>query len=632
MRSTSFCSIKRAVRLPHRHAVCHRYADRGNVPVKIWIDIEDTSGNKYGEGPITSATGWTSTRRLDAAGAFSFTMPASDPMSSHLGHKRVVRCWTFADGALKEMGAGIIERITWQPEADGATIITVEGDDLLRELARRTVGDLKLFKEVEYVPELFMQPSGATITLPASVNLEPDNFFYVQRTTSFSRISFTISSGQSADTETLQIQYYNDNGERAAWEALPGVVNGTAVAGGGASIRPFAQTGTLEFDTPAGWSIEPISGRYIIRFRDNTTNLSAFTLSACTVTVIEPVSDALQQIMALAPPGWSLDPTGELATADDVYMQFSGESVLAALVLLAQQTGEHFVLSPSARRVKWLGLAQQSSGLRAVQGTDVSDNTMLIASLTASSDSYELYTRVYPYGGGVGSGRLTMEHTTRSQAGYAFGADNAYLEATAAIALYGQIDKRLDYSDIAPVKMDLAQVTNAANTLFDRVYNDLSRKSQLQFAYDLSVIPARYAIWPGSTIRVVYHEWVDNFHAMNIDDDLWILETSQTISTSGVTTIDLVVATVDYWPGNDYRAIARMMGDAQVERSVEMPTTGITSVGAGVPTQLGVQNGQIISVKRVVAIDDGKYPPDGATIKEITIKSGIITNMVLEDF
>ena len=42
------------------------------------IDVLDSSGAVLGSGPITSATGWQSTTRMDRAGVFSFEMPASD--------------------------------------------------------------------------------------------------------------------------------------------------------------------------------------------------------------------------------------------------------------------------------------------------------------------------------------------------------------------------------------------------------------------------------------------------------------------------------------------------------------------------------------------------------------------------
>ena len=618
--------------------------------MQIWIDVLDASGNKYGDGPITTATGWTSTRRLDRAGEFSFTMPASDPRllcadgTALLQHKRVVRCWAADENGIREKGAGIIDTIEWQVAPDGGTTLLVAGSDLLRELANRTVGDLELFEAVEYTPTLEYQPGGTVITVPGWMNLNTDNFVFIRHARPFSKINFNLTTFNASESKTLQIQYYNaQDPDKPTWEAVAGVTNTTNV-GTGEHIIPFGQDGYIEFDPPSGWSFD--DGSYTIRIFDSEVEIDQFYVASCTVTIVEPVDDGLQRIMALAPDGWSLDPAGMYATWDmtldvakSVYMQFAGESVLAALVLLAEQTGEHFTLSAAARRVWWIGEAQESSGLRAVQSTDstlqvfapdaTSQAIMLITDLSKASDSYELYTRAYAYGAGVGSGRLTMEKTTRSTSGYTLGALGAYLECDAAIAIYGRIDKREDYPDIAPVDTSAAQIVNAANTLYDRVLAALRRKSRLQYAYNLEVIPSKYEVWPGQTIRVDYHEWVDNFHAVNIATDLWVLEAAQTIGDNGAQTVALTVATVDYWSMNDYRAVAALMGSVQADRSVELPATGFTSIAAGNPVTLDVQNGQVVSVGRVVPVDDGLYPSDDVThmLRWIRIKSGIVTEV-----
>lgn len=623
---------------------------------EMWIDVENASGTRYGDGPIRTATSWTSTRRLDRAGEFSFTMPASDPRllcsdgTALLQHKRVVRCWAADADGIREKGAGIIDTIEWNVDASGATMLTVAGSDLLRELANRTVGDLELFEAVTYTPRLEYQPVYSVITIPGNVNLNTDNFVFVRYARPFSKITFNLNTFNASETSTLQIQYYNaQDADAPTWEAVGGVVNTTNV-GTGEHIIPFGQDGYIEFDPPTGWTLD--DGYYTIRIFDQETEIDQFYVQSCTVTIVEPVTDGLQRIMALAPEGWSLDPAGMYATWDisedeakSVYMQFAGESVLSALVLLAEQTGEHFTLSAAARRVWWIGEAQESSGIRAVQSTDAtlggafapdaaSQAIMLITDLSKASDSYELYTRAYAYGAGVGSGRLTMEKTTRSTSGYTLGTLGAYLEADAAIAIYGRIDKREDYPDIAPVDTSAAQIVNAANTLYDRVLANLRRKCQLQYAYSLEVVPSKYEVWPGQTIRVDYHEWVENFHAVNISDlTLWVLETTQAIDDSGAQTVAFTVATVDYWSLNDFRAVARLMGKVETDRSVDVPATGYTSIAAGNPVTLDVQNGQVLSVGRVVPIADGLYPSndDTHTLRWLRIKSGIITEVGIEE-
>jgi hypothetical protein len=640
----------------------------------MWIDVENASGTRYGDGPIRTATSWTSTRRLDRAGEFSFTMPASDPRlvcsdgTNLLQHKRVVRCWAADEHGIREKGAGVIDTIEWTVDAGGATMITVSGSDLLRELANRTVGDLELFEATAYATnhpsepmtlrliETYNDPAfntstaltpGSLITLGAS---EPLSFLFIQHTRAFSKITLTLSTVNNVHSDTFQVQYYNASDPlKPAWEALPGLVNNTerivpATDTDPEFKFPFGVTGTntIEFSAPTGWTSD--SGKYSIRMFDYGNQLGAFNITAISVTIVEPVTDGLQRIMALAPEGWTLDPAGMYATWDisedvakAVYMQFAGESVLGALVLLAEQTGEHFTLSAAARRVWWIGEAQESSGIRAVQSTDAtlggafapdaaSQAIMLITSLSQASDSYELYTRSYAYGAGVGSGRLTMEKTTRSTAGYTLGTLGAYLESDAATAIYGRIDKREDYPDIAPVDTSAAQIVNAANTLYDRVLASLKRKCQLQYAYSLEVVPSKHEAWPGQTIHVDYHEWVENFHAVNINQTLWVLETTQTIDDSGAQTVALTVATIDYWSTNDYRAVAKLMGKVETDRSVSLPATGYTSIQAGVPVNIGVKNGQVVAVGRVKPAPDGWYSVDD--LRQLKIESGVITGTV----
>lgn len=615
--------------------------------MQIWIDVENAAGTRYGEGPITTAGEWQNARRMDAAGTFSFEMPASDPRSNLLAHKRIVRCWGADEDGIQELGAGIIDTIE---VTGGDGRLRISGDDLLRELANRTVGDLALWEEVAYstthaddpltlrIEEVYTNPAqnnGYDLTLPATVDLktsEPLRFLYFQHARPFSRITLTISKPNTTLSDTFQVQYYNaQDPDKPSWEVLGGLVDNSAAPGddpASAFVYPLGMVGvsTIEFDAPTGWS--PLAGQYIIRMFDQSVDLGACTIDAASVTIVEPVSDGLQRIMALAPEGWSLDPAGAYATQGPVYMQFAGESVLSALVMLGEQTGEHFTLSAAARRLWWLGKSQHDSGLRAVQATAPGDATMLITQLMRTSDSYELYTRLYAYGSGEGSGRLTMANATSTQvlpAGYALDPAGEYLENLTATATYGRIDRREDYPDIAPVDGSKEQTTHAANALYERALAALQRHSQLQYAYRLAVAPSRYGVWPGQTIRVDYHEWVDGYHAVNISADLWVLEAAQQVSREGLRTVGLTVATVDYAPANDYSTVARLMGKVRQERSAEQPASGYSNNLAGVPATMAVRNGQVVAVGRVAPVDDNWYTV--SSIRRIKVKSGLIVNL-----
>ena len=113
--------------------------------MEFYIDVEDAAGNRIGSGPITTATSWKSTPKLDAAGTFSFEVPATDPKAVHLVNRRIVRCKAILNGAVTELGAGIIDNVSLS--LGNPSMLTVSGSDLLAELATTSVHDLMLCEQ-----------------------------------------------------------------------------------------------------------------------------------------------------------------------------------------------------------------------------------------------------------------------------------------------------------------------------------------------------------------------------------------------------------------------------------------------------------------------------------------------------
>ena len=398
--------------------------------MKIWVDIENSAGNKLGPGPITTAPGFDQTKRLDRAGEFACPAPATDSRAALIVKKRVLRCRGIVNGAVEDLGAGVIDKTS--VSAGGAPVLQVNGGGLERELTYRSVGFLE------------------------------------------------ISDG----------------------------------AGGG-------------------------------------------------------VSTALADIMAFAPAGWSIDVVNGYATTTNlVYANFAGESVLAALVKLAEHTGEHFRFD--GRKLVWLRKAFTSSGVRAVQVVDPvaiesQANLAIITDLNEVEDSFDLLSRIYPFGSGTGEARLTLGPTTKSApAGYTLDAANNYLKHDSAESTYGRIDRYLSFKDIRPISNTSPDLVSAANALFDAAYEYLSRYATPAKFYSLSVAKLDTEVLPGQTIHVVYRRVVDGFTAIDIDADLYVLETTTRVDTAGVRTVGMVVATVDRWPVSDDEMLAGEMDQGKV--------------------------------------------------------------------
>ncbi len=623
--------------------------------MQIWIDIENASGTRYGNGPITTATSWTSTRPLDRVGTFSFTMPAADPMAAHVKNKRYVRCWRAGDDPtnlldrLQEVGAGIIESISLRP-VDGASMLVVEGVDLLSELANVTVGDLGLYLDDVQTPEVKHQlPSTSVPWAPGgTINLQPLpdlSYIFVKNPEIFWRVSFTISSPHNSMTAELEAQYFSVNITPHGWDGVV-LTDGTSVGG-----KTLAQTGNVDFDPSLGWDNLTYGG-YDLRLYNQSVDLGAVKFDAITVTVRKPTMTALQDAMALAPDGWTLDPAGKLETEahlavvdrKGVYLQMAGESLLATLETIAQQTGEHFILSPVGRRVLWLGKDETDSGLRAIgpvdPGASPDDFTLYLreGGLQRTQGSYELVTRLYAYGGGIGDERITLADATDSApAGYTLDGAGSWLQNTAAAAEYGRIDGRGDYPDIVALDTSTASQEYAGNMLLQRAHEDLSRRCQLQEAYETAVVPARYPVWPGQTIRVIYDEWVEGFHSIAIDAVLRVLDVQTTITANdAIPALSLTVATVDTFPVVDSTRIATSITTSLTGRAQKIPGMELSKGFAGEVVGMRVVKGRVVSVTAQPAVTpfpDGKYPPD-EYVEEliwIDIKNGKIVNVGLRE-
>lgn len=110
----------------------------------FYIDVENATGTIVGDGPITSASEWSSTDQLDRAGTFSFNMSASDYKCKYIVPKNRVRCHTIINGVRTPIGYGIIDKVDLSINEDGIKELSVSGDNIARELAFRSVGFLKL--------------------------------------------------------------------------------------------------------------------------------------------------------------------------------------------------------------------------------------------------------------------------------------------------------------------------------------------------------------------------------------------------------------------------------------------------------------------------------------------------------
>jgi hypothetical protein len=267
-------------------------------------------------------------------------------------------------------------------------------------------------------------------------------------------------------------------------------------------------------------------------------------------------------IIGYAPTGWELDVVnGYGSTINTFRMAFVGENVMQALIAIAEATNEHFILG-SGRKVIWLRGASATAAVRATHvvsalAAEDDDDIALITRLEKTDESWDLITRVYAVGAEYGSGWLTLANSDDgASAGYTLDTVANCLEHDAAVLAYGVIERYVQWSEISPINDQTGEITRAGNALLAQAHLYLSQHIAAYTSYQLSLAKVDQEILPGQTIRCTYHEWLHNYHVVDIDADLVVLSATTEIGTEGIRTVALTVATQAKWPLNDQSLLA----------------------------------------------------------------------------
>ncbi len=337
---------------------------------KFWINITDSDGNKYGDGPIVTADRWQNTARMDRAGVFSFAMPATDPKAEEVQESRLAYCYGILDDEVTQLGAGVIKQVTLQVRPSGPPMLVVSGEDLLSELAQRTVSDLEVYQ----VSDTLSTPSDAyylNLRNVPSTNSRMTNaldgnagtyssfqlyqfrqtYVYVGHTSRFSTLRINLTTGQSeTDGDELGVEYFS---ETSGWADVSGLSDGTD--DGSNTLR---QSGNVTWTRPDDWvtTIHAERERYWVRLRCSNDQITdTVQVNRFQIYAEEPSDTPIADVMAYAPTGWTVtDAEGSpLEASTPILIEFTGQSVLAALIRIAEITGDHFRVG-TGKTLVWL--------------------------------------------------------------------------------------------------------------------------------------------------------------------------------------------------------------------------------------------------------------------------------------
>lgn len=267
---------------------------------------------------------------------------------------------------------------------------------------------------------------------------------------------------------------------------------------------------------------------------------------------------AVAAVAAYAPAGWTFG--AEASSPNQVYARFAGESCLQALISIAKKSYSHFRYDGD--RVLTFDSTFSPSGVRAVGGVSaLAAETCAIVDLEVIEESYDVVTRVHPYGAGQGDVRLNLKPASAfiptglllPSHTYTMNKGDNYIEATSATALYGLISRTVEFKDVGPLSNTNADVEAAALSLRNTAIRWLNQHLAPTKTYRLAVAGCSQVLRPMQSIRVVYR---DTVAGINIDETLNILEVSYEVRNDGLHTTGLVVSTGDRFPDDDGQIVA----------------------------------------------------------------------------
>jgi hypothetical protein len=347
------------------------------------------------------------------------------------------------------------------------------------------------------------------------------------------------------------------------------------------------------------------------------------------------IATALASIMALAPSGWTIDTSTYTASGATVYKKFGNETVLAALIWVANAVGEQFRLG-TGKQIVWLYHDQPVSGLRATQTGDpvaLAGNTavLLIDALEEVADTHTVITRLYPYGAGNEAARVTLAHATYTPpAGYTLDAVNNFIKYDSADAT-NRIEDVVTINTIAEIGTTATDQISASNQLAVAAYEELRRRIVAVKTYKLTVTKLDAEIKVGETINVSYRKTIDGYVAVNIDANLVVLEVSLSYGASGVPSAALTVATVDRYPVTGAAGVVQSMAGNQqaqsgtVQKAAQLQGLTTAPASAGQTLAYNAVTGQF----EPADVDDIGAAPAGATFITQTAHAGLSAEQAL---
>lgn len=317
-------------------------------------------------------------------------------------------------------------------------------------------------------------------------------------------------------------------------------------------------------------------------------------------------------------PGWTVTVDG---ATPSVVARFADESILNALVLITNKTGQMFRLDPQLqfdgtidfRHIRIFS-AIVPSGIVAIKDAapmaiERNTNACLIENITRQEDAWQLINRAIPYGAGAGESQFTAWAALQWPDGSGIGGPYTKTDVMGrvhtftfdkvansitdqeSVAEYGTSTGRVAFKEIVPISNGEFDTIAAANALVQATTEWLLNASRQQDHYALSVGRLRQPVYPGQSIHVVAQEWRDGEAPIDIDEHLIIQEVTTAFTPDGIRPVGLVVATSREFAMTDAQVVANAIQQSLVYQA--HPQTGPSENTMGYREEIDYETGAV---------------------------------------
>jgi len=206
----------------------------------------------------------------------------------------------------------------------------------------------------------------------------------------------------------------------------------------------------------------------------------------------------------------------------------------------------------------------------------------LIMQITRTRAGSDVVNRVYPVGAGIGETKLDLRYSSRTtpytvESGVVGGGVAAYwLEDAASVASYGRVDRVVAWNEIRPISNSAADLTNAANALYDIATAYLQRYNSENDAYTLSAVEVPASLRVGDLVRIVYNGVAELENGrvgwLNVANNFFVTRINRDFDDSANSTVSLnISANGDAIVGNT-EILYDILADVQTLKLRTQPT------------------------------------------------------------